>query len=84
MASFGGFFTSKGPVTYSFEITAKIIGCKINVRKREVHPVHNLGYTEDYWITQSYRLRIEPWWTPAPTLVQDELPIKYYYLLCSF
>ena len=27
MASIGGFFTLKGPVTYSFEITAKIIGC---------------------------------------------------------
>ena len=50
MASLGGFFTLKGPVTYSFEITAKIIGCSygFTVRKREVYPVHNLGYTEDY------------------------------------
>ena len=57
MASLGGFFTLKEPVTYSFEINAKIIGCSygFNVRKREVYPVHNLGYTEDYWISQSYR-----------------------------
>ena len=44
----------KGPVTYSFQITAKII-CRsygfFNVRKRKVPLKHNLDYTKDYWMS---------------------------------